>query len=82
MGRTTSALSYNPGTNTLSGKAVHNQRVGIHIDGQNPASLFVMAAAADGSWSQVLTGLATGNHTVRASLGNASLSPPLAITKP
>lgn len=82
MGRTTRNLSYNPGTNTLSGTAVQNQRVTAHVDGSALVFAEGHSDPATGAFSIVLTGLAAGAHAVRTGLNGTSLSRPLAITKP
>lgn len=82
MGFTTRDVSYNGGTNTLSGTAVQNQRVTVHVDGAIEPAYFAQSHPVTGAWSVVLTGLATGAHTVRTGLNSTSLRQPLAITKP
>lgn len=81
MGFTTRSLSYNQGTNTLSGTAVHDQEVWVHVDGAIAPIAKGKSSKADGSFAIVLTGLANGAHTVRCSLNGTSLGQTLSITK-
>ena len=81
MGRPTKQLAYDPATDTLSGRTVHNQRVDVYVDGEFDPSRSAQSSAADGGFSLVL-GLAQGAHTVRVGLNRTSLSAPLKVTKP
>lgn len=81
MGMTTRNLSYNQGTNTLSGTAVHDQEVHVHINGARATFAKGMSSKATGAFSIVLTGLTAGPYTVQCSCNGSTLGPKLAITK-
>lgn len=81
MGFSTRSLSYNQGSNTLSGVATHDQEVWVHINGAVAPLVKVKSSAATGAFSVVLTGLTTGTYTVRCSLNGTSLGPSLTIVK-
>jgi hypothetical protein len=82
MGFTTRNLSYVGGTNTLSGVAVQDQEVWVHINGAIAPLVKVKSNAATGAFSTVLTGLTPGTYTVQCSLNGTSLGPKLVIVRP
>lgn len=82
MGTTTRNLAYNQGTNTLTGTAVQDQEVWVHVDGSMAAFAKGRSSPVTGAFSIVLTGLAAGAHTVRTSCNGTSLiATPLSIVK-
>lgn len=82
MGHTVRKRGYDAATNTLTGEAATaNASVTVHVDGAIAPS-FTTRSNPDRSFSVVLAGLASGDHSLRVGLNGTSLrSPPLKITK-